>query len=1377
MLNRKDRRRSVNSVANRRRRLTRAFRIEQLEARQLLANDTLASASLMQLLPDIPVLRAAAIGDEDQPNQDVDMYRFDAASGESIEVLVTSQSADGDAFSSNLNTRVRVFDASGAELELQSLPGSGNDNTLGFTAATSGTYYVGVSDAANGTYDPAVLTGRTDNATSGAYHLQVVKHEPSDSDYFPNHYLVTTLADLLPADDGQLSLREAVEKAGSEAGRDLIEFAPGLGTAAIELRWGPLSITGDTVIRGNAISGTDKIRITRSALSGADHFFEVAAGAHLGLEKIALDGAQTSGDGGAILVSGQLDMDTVSIEHATAARGAAVFVAAGGSATIHNSTLAENSATDRGGAVYVAAGGSLSVFNSTLSTNEAGQGGAVTNLGTAAFLNATLAENTATIAGAAAGLDSAGTTYLRNTLIGQQSQGTDLVGTVESLGFNVVSDAQDATGLNSSIGDRFGGVAGQAALSVGIGPLQTNGGFGRTHQLLVGSPAIDLGNRFGLSEKDQRGAPRLLDGPDLSSAVDTVRQGDAGAFEFGGFFLTTTDDKANTATAADGRVDADSGQAGDDVTLRAALQEIRAIAQPRIEDSVPQVRFESQIIVPEKLYLLQITLLGNDDDGAAGDLDIVGDVTITAPAVAADAAPYSISGDYESDRVLQVHQGSRLVLNSINVEGGRAIRGSDGISKGGGVFNDGGTLELHDATFIRGRGTPAVSDISANMTDRGAAVYTAGGSLLIDSVRMAFGEATLGGGLFVESRSVSIDGLKLDNNTALQAGGALYIAGGNLVADGMVVEDNRTILTGLAPTGATQGAGIYTAGGNSSIAHLTLERNRRYDGSPGGTDWGGGLYNAGTLLLSDATISDNGVHNMTEGTSIYNVGNLRLVRTNMTGTNNADSEARLVFNDAHGVITAEQSSFKRQFGQVFYNQNATLTLFQSTIADNSTSSYGAAVVNADLDSKLNIIDSIISGNVSQDSGAVLNMGGSVTVRNSTFLDNWNGIVGGGAITHIGTPLPLVRTPLPAVELAAAINSQQNILYVNNAERIAKLDVPFTIQIDDEQMVVREVDVDKGRLTVERQQGQKHTVATPVGVIIDTQETLIFLNDLGLIPKYQLPLDILIDDEVMTVREVNVEANTLRVERGRRGTVPAQHTGVLLVFGVSGGLDIAGSTFANNVTGSDHVGIGQAPVGGAVYSRIHSSTAPTTITDSTFSDNVGLGGNTIFAEVYPTPVIKPDDPLPLRGTWDEAISATELLGRPETLRDKHALNLSGTVVSGGSWPTGPAYAQVVGATSLGHNLVETDISRSMRTLPIAARASRPFCRMTPAFCQPAKNSPPLPSKLAWYEPKTIRLSPRKSRSHRLRKPPATIGSSSFCERRTEPRLTPSQRMRH
>ncbi|MGN6544893.1 MAG: choice-of-anchor Q domain-containing protein, partial [Aureliella sp.] len=698
------------------------------------------------------------------------------------------------------------------------------------------------------------------NASSGAYHLQLVKHEPSVSEYFPNHFLVNTPYDLQPADDGQLSLREAVELAGSRPGRDLIEFAAGMGSTPVELRWGPLSITADTVIRGNATSGTGTIQIARSALADSAHYFEIAAGAHLVLEKLALDGAQATGDGGAILVDGQLELDTVSIEHSTATRGAALFVGAGGSASVYGSTLAQNTASDSGGAAYVAAGGTLSIINSTVSTNQAGQGGAVTNLGTAAFLNATIAQNTATLGGAAAGIDSSGTTYLRNTLIGQHSQGSDLVGSVASLGFNVVGNAQDATGLDENIGDRFGGVGGQAALSVGIGPLQNNGGLGRTHQLLVGSPAIDLGNRFGLSEKDERGAPRLLDGPDLSSASNTVRQNDAGAFEFGGIFLTTTADGVNAATAADGKIDADTGHDDDDITLRAALQEIREISQPRADDFVPQVRFESEIIVPERFYLLQTTLLGsNDDVGASGDLDIVGDVTITAPS----ASSYSISGDYDSDRVLHVHQGSRLALNSINVEGGRAVRGPDGISKGGGILNDGGTLELRNATFNRGPGTPAISDISANMADRGAGIYTRNGSVLIESTRMTYGAATWGGALYVESGNVSITDLQLDHNIATEAGGALYIAGGSLVADGMVVEDNQATPAGIYTSKLSQGSGIFTSGGNSRIAHLSLQRNSRYYGSPGSNDWGGGLYNAGTLFLSDATLGENGLHDFT----------------------------------------------------------------------------------------------------------------------------------------------------------------------------------------------------------------------------------------------------------------------------------------------------------------------------------------------------------------------------------------------------------------------------------------------------------------------------------------------------------------------------------
>ncbi|MEL6325306.1 MAG: pre-peptidase C-terminal domain-containing protein [Cyanobacteria bacterium J06626_23] len=91
--------------------------------------------------------------------EDVDMYSFDLAAGETVTIDATSVPFELDGTTQVTAPTLRVFDASGQELamsgsELGSAPVA--DPTLEFMAAEAGTYYVGVSQYLNDNYDPMV---------------------------------------------------------------------------------------------------------------------------------------------------------------------------------------------------------------------------------------------------------------------------------------------------------------------------------------------------------------------------------------------------------------------------------------------------------------------------------------------------------------------------------------------------------------------------------------------------------------------------------------------------------------------------------------------------------------------------------------------------------------------------------------------------------------------------------------------------------------------------------------------------------------------------------------------------------------------------------------------------------------------------------------------------------------------------------------------------------------------------------------------------------------------------------------------------------------------------------------------------------------------
>ena len=90
--------------------------------------------------------------------------------------------------------------------------------------------------------------------------------------------------------------------------------------------------------------------------------------------------------------------------------------------------------------------------------------------------------------------------------------------------YNLVGVDRQLGLMNGMLGNRLGSI--RHPLDPGLGPLADNGGPTPTHELLLGSPAIDFGRGAGAGPRpwpatDQRGLPRVVDGnTDGRSVID-----------------------------------------------------------------------------------------------------------------------------------------------------------------------------------------------------------------------------------------------------------------------------------------------------------------------------------------------------------------------------------------------------------------------------------------------------------------------------------------------------------------------------------------------------------------------------------------------------------------------------------------------------------------------------------------------------------------------------------------------------------------------------------------------------------------------------------------------------------------------------------------
>ncbi|WP_366524901.1 pre-peptidase C-terminal domain-containing protein [Acaryochloris sp. IP29b_bin.137] len=159
-------------------------------------NDTITNAQVLDLSADNPNLLVEAEFAqrfEDRSNtadatEDVDMFAVQLEAGDRITIDADSVLLDFEGFPSGPAPDLRIFNATGEELEYVRIGGApdeafvaGRDSYIDFTATEAGTYYIGASQYRNDSYDPnvvgsgsgAVFSPRFGVSAGGPYTLAI----------------------------------------------------------------------------------------------------------------------------------------------------------------------------------------------------------------------------------------------------------------------------------------------------------------------------------------------------------------------------------------------------------------------------------------------------------------------------------------------------------------------------------------------------------------------------------------------------------------------------------------------------------------------------------------------------------------------------------------------------------------------------------------------------------------------------------------------------------------------------------------------------------------------------------------------------------------------------------------------------------------------------------------------------------------------------------------------------------------------------------------------------------------------------------------------------------------------------------------------------
>jgi CSLREA domain-containing protein len=223
------------------------------------------------------------------------------------------------------------------------------------------------------------------------------------------------------------------------------------------------------------------------------------------------------------------------------------------------------------------------------------------------------------------------------------------------------------------------------------------------------------------------------------------------------------------------------------------------------------------------------------------------------------------------------------------------------------------------------------------------------------------------------------------------------------IVSGTVTISGVTVRNGAKTSGQEGGGGIFN-GGTLILTDSKVTENSFNPALPGGLFApffdGGGINNSGMMTLINSTVSLNSITtppplsnsaSLLEGGGIENDGTLTLINSTVSGN---------TFNGVGGQFDATEGGGISNFG--------TLTLINSTVSGNTSDSggqfdAGGGIYNYDT---LTLINSAVSGNsAGVDGGGIYNNSGTMTLANSTVSSNTAGQSGGGVynITRLVTP--------------------------------------------------------------------------------------------------------------------------------------------------------------------------------------------------------------------------------------------------------------------------------------------------------------------------------------------------------------------------------------
>jgi hypothetical protein len=180
-------------------------------------------------------------------------------------------------------------------------------------------------------------------------------------------------------------------------------------------------------------------------------------------------------------------------------------------------------------------------------------------------------------------------------------------------------------------------------------------------------------------------------------------------------------------------------------------------------------------------------------------------------------------------------------------------------------------------------------------------------------------------------------------------------------------------------------------GGDVTLESLTIR-----NGNVSGTSSGGGIFNSGTLAVTNSSISGNTAGANGGGIANTNGGTLTVTNSSISG-NTTGEDGGGIFNNADGAVTVTNSTLSgntasNNDGGGIANNSGVVVVTGSMLSGNTSGFDGAGIDNLD---ELTVINSTLSGNTARDDGGGISNNDELTMTNSTLSGNTARDDGGG----------------------------------------------------------------------------------------------------------------------------------------------------------------------------------------------------------------------------------------------------------------------------------------------------------------------------------------------------------------------------------------------